>query len=302
MSKLLLPRRRVRDPLRRATRLAVVSLLAAALVAWVPALTAAWNQGAAEATLWQLTNGDRANNGLRPVQQQSTLVSLARWRSKDMIVRNYFSHTVLGTNQMVFHWYDLNGLNYVWAGENIGWNSGYPDSDSPVSVNNAFMASSEHRGNILNPVWTHGGVGAYGQDNVTWQGKLRSPRMYTQLFMQARSSPPAPRPTPKPAPPPPAPKPISPPPKPVAKAKPKPSSAAHKPAPTARAVPLSARAVMKGGDRWQMAAGYVLTREPFERNAPDGSVELIAYRVEAPAPAERGFFETVLGTLLGFFL
>src|SRR6476659_6506130 len=126
----LLHRRHVRHPLRRAGGLATASLLVAALIAWIPAVTAAWNQSSAEATLWQLTNGDRVNNGVRPVQQHSTLVSIARWRSRDMVVNNYFSHNIPACGGcLVFHYYDTNGLVYQWAGENIGWNSGYSDPD-----------------------------------------------------------------------------------------------------------------------------------------------------------------------------
>jgi Cysteine-rich secretory protein family len=296
----LLPRRHP-NPIRRASALAGVALMSAALLAWTPGLVAAWNQGSAEATLWQLMNGDRVNNGRRPVQSNATLVSLARWRSKDMIQRDYFSHTVLGTNYMVFHWYDLNHLSYVWGGENIGWNSGYSDADSVVSINNAFMASSEHRANILEPTWTHGGVGAYGADNITWQGKLRSPRMYTELFMQAKSS--APPPAPKPTPPPPAPKPTAAPAAPAPKATPKPTAkpkSAPAATPSPDVVPLGASAVMEAGDRWQVGAGYLLAREPFERAPLSGGTVLAAYRIDAPAPRDRGFFETVMGTLLGF--
>ena len=300
----LLHRRRVRHPLRRAGGLATLSLLVAAFIAWTPAIAAGWNQSAAEATLWQLTNGDRVNNGVRPIQQHSTLVSIARWRSKDMIVNDYFSHNIPACGGcLVFHYYDTNGLSYQWAGENIGWNSGYSDPDSAVAVNNAFMASSEHRGNILNPVWVYGGIGAYGADNVVWQGKLRSPRMYTELFMQPKSAapPPAPKPTAQPAPQPkPVPAPTSAPKataKPVKKATPKPSAT---PAPLE--LPEGGIAKMQAADRWMVGAGNLLARDPYEREPLGASVQLTAYRIDAPAPADRGFFETVLGTLLGFFL
>jgi uncharacterized protein YkwD len=292
------------NPIRRATSLAGTTLIVAALLAWTPGIAAGWNQSAAEATLWQLMNGDRVNNGLRPVLSNGTLVSLARWRSKDMIVRNYFSHIILGTNYQVFHWYDLNHLNYAWGGENIGWNSGYADGDSAVAINTAFMNSASHRENILNPVWTHGGVGAYGADNITWQGKLRSPRMYTELFMQARS---APAPTPKPKPPP-APKPTPRPAAPRPAATPRPSAAAPKAqasptaAPTPDLTPLAAQAVMRAGDAWTIGSGYLLARDPFERELLVAQNVVTGYRIDAPAPADRGFFETVLGTLLSFVL
>ena len=184
----------------RALGLAGTALMAAALLAGNPQPTTGWNQGAAEATLFQLMNGARVNNGRRAVQQHSTLVSLARWRSKDQVDRDYFSHTIKGTNSLVYHWYDLNGLQYSWAGENIGWNNGYSDEDSPVAIHEGFMNSPGHRANVLDPSFTHGGVGAYAKDNVMFLGVQRSPRFYTELFMTAASAPPPPPPDDNPPP------------------------------------------------------------------------------------------------------
>jgi uncharacterized protein YkwD len=180
-----LPRRVVA----RTSMLAFGALLAAGLLTFnAPSSASGWNQGSAEATLWQLMNGARVNNGRAPVQQHATLVSLAQWRSRDMIQRDYFDHTILGTNCLVYCYYDSNGLAWVWGGENIGWNSGLDDSYSPVRVHEAFMESPSHRENVLNPVFTHGGVGAYGADNQMFQGYVQNTRMYTELFLQAPSS------------------------------------------------------------------------------------------------------------------
>ena len=99
---------------------------------------------------------------------------------------------ILGTGYQVYHWYDLNGLQYDWGGENIGWNNGYSDADSPVAIHQGFMDSPGHRANILEPSFTHGGVGAYAKDNVMFLGKQRSPRFYTELFMDAASAAPPP--------------------------------------------------------------------------------------------------------------
>ena len=130
-----LPRsRRAHRVVARTVGLAASTLLAAAMIAWSPQVVSGWNQGAGEATLWQLLNGARVNNGMGPLQQHATLVSLARWRSKDMIQRDYFAHEILGSGCQVYCWYDSNGLSYVWAGENIGWNSGLADNQSAVAV------------------------------------------------------------------------------------------------------------------------------------------------------------------------
>jgi hypothetical protein len=160
---------------------------ATALTATTPSGTTGWNQGSAEATLWQLLNGSRVNNGRAPLQSQGTLVGLARWRSSDMLQRSYFSHTIPGCGCLVYAYYDSNGLSYAWAGENIGWNSGASDADSPIRVHEGFMASPGHRTNVLDARFTHGGVGAAAADNISFLGSTLSPRMYTELFLQAKS-------------------------------------------------------------------------------------------------------------------
>jgi hypothetical protein len=286
--------------------LAATALMAAVLLAGSgPATAAGWDQASAEATLWQLLNGTRANNGLNVLVQHGTLVGIARWRSQDMIERNYFSHDVLGTGYQVYHWYDLNGLSWSMGGENIAWNNGYSDADSPVAAHNGFMGSPGHRANILGS-WTHGGVGAWAADNVQFLGALRSPRVYTELFMVAAGS----------APPPsgggggggtggggggtggggggggvayqPAPAPTLPP----------------------RVVPAPARPTsaepLDGSGQLVHAAGLSLPARAWagvdSRGAPLQSPTFTSLRVEAPSAVDRGVFETVLGALMGFLL
>ena len=192
--------RRPRRVVARTLGFGISALTAAALLTWSPMAAGGWNQGSAEATLWQLLNGSRSNNGMAPLQQHGTLVSLARWRSSDMLAKDYFSHTIAGCGCLVYAYYDSNGLGYQWAGENIGWNSGLSDSSSPVSVHENFMGSAGHRANVLDPRFTHGGVGAAAADNKMFQGYVQNTRMYTELFLQASGS--APPPAPAPAPPP----------------------------------------------------------------------------------------------------
>ena len=185
----------------RALSLGVACLSLAALLAWTPAVASGWNQGSAESTLWQLMNGARINNGVGPVQSHATLVGIARWRSSDMLARDYFSHTIPGCNCLVYAYYDSNGVAWEWAGENIGWNSGLSDAQSPVSVHEQFMNSPGHRANVLDPRFTHAGVGAAAADNQMFQGYVQNTRMYTELFLDPPSAPaPAPQPAPQPAP------------------------------------------------------------------------------------------------------
>jgi uncharacterized protein YkwD len=286
----------------KALGLSGAALLAAALMAWSPQVATGWNQSSAESTLWQLMNGDRVNNGLSPLLQNSTLVSLARWRSKDMIQRDYFSHTIKGTSYQVYHYMDADGLKYEWAGENIGWNNGYSDADSPIKMNEGFMGSPEHRANILEPSWTHGGVGAYGADNIMWGGKLRSPRMYTELFMQAKAAS-TPAPTPKPTP--------VPTPRPTVAPTPRPTVApTARPTPAPTASPSEDVTATEVPSSSPSAAGSTLVSGAHHRPGPNQwrpfavamPEVLVTYRVEAAASTNRGLFESVLGSLLGFFL
>lgn len=296
-----------RHTVARALGLAGTAFMAAALLAGNPEPATGWNQGAAEATLFQLMNGARVNNGLRAVQQNSTLVGLARWRSQDQVDRDYFDHYIKGTGYQVYHWYDTNGLQYSWAGENIGWNNGYSDADSPVAIHEGFMASPDHRHNVLEPSFTHGGVGAYAKDNVMFLGKLRSPRFYTQLFMTAASSPPPPPPDDNPPPPPSG-----------------GGSTSTSPAPTATKHERSAKALRvedpaapRPSDRMDgptLVAGApdapaadatrrlaVITQDSPVASSATAQVAT-RFRVEAAAAPDRGLFETVMGSLLGFVL
>jgi uncharacterized protein YkwD len=285
----------------RAIALSGTTLLAAALLAWAPPPTTAWNQSSAEATLWQLLNGDRTNNGLAPLTQHSTLVSIAQWRSKDMVDRDYFSHTILGTSYQVYHWYDTNGLSWTSGGENIGYNVGYSDANSPVAINDGFMNSAGHRANILNTSWTHGGVGAYGADGVSWGGSVRNIRMYTEDFIKLKSgSPPPPPPTPKPT--------AKPTPKPTPRPTPRPTAA---PTPTlvptqvptevpATAEPTPTPVGSTPGDLGSASSQPTDGESPGASAAPGTAVNPL--RIESADAADRGIFETVIASLLGFFL
>jgi len=286
------------------------ALFAAGLLTWTPSAVTGWNQGAAEGTLWQLMNGARVNNGMAPLQQHSTLVGLARWRSQDMLNRDYFSHTIAGCGCQVYAYYDQNGLNYVWGGENIGWNSGLADGDSPVAVHNNFMASAGHRANVLNTGWTHAGVGGAAADNQAFQGYVQNTRMYTELFMQAAGAAPAPAPATAPAPA----RPAAAAPAPASRTAPAPVAAAAAPV-----EPTPAEVVVDAPRRPSSAAidGTAELVSPARSFASfvlsvarAAATEIVATAPEPPidrgievAAAETpdpGFFDDVIGELIGF--
>ena len=80
----------------------------------LPRTAAAWDAGSFSSTsekqLVSLTNRSRAAAGLRALKVDSTLTSIARWRSKDMITRNYFSHNIPPGGYNVFQVLDTEGL------------------------------------------------------------------------------------------------------------------------------------------------------------------------------------------------
>ncbi len=146
---------------------------------------------AAESQLVALTNQARTSRGLPALKVDWALTSIARWRSKDMIVRDYFSHDIPSPpGGRVFNEMDRRGYCYSLAGENIGWNN-YPDDVATQQIQQMFMASSGHRANILGSRWDHIGVGAYKGST----GK----KVWTVLFADKCGSAPAPNSTAKPA-------------------------------------------------------------------------------------------------------
>ena len=151
------------SPRRTALAIALLFGLTSVFTFAVPASTLAWDSGAfsasSEADLVAMTNRARANAGLKSLRVDSTLTSVARWRSKDMIDRDYFSHTIPGYGKV---WDKLTAIGYCYnvAGENIGWNN-YPDDIATAAIQQMFMNSAGHRANILGTAWDVIGVGAY---------------------------------------------------------------------------------------------------------------------------------------------
>ena len=123
--------------------------------------------------LFTLINQDRAQNGLPALRWNAQLSAVGEsapyggcgftvaGRAQDMIQRNYFSHTICGT-QNVFNVLNADGVRYSSAGENIGWESGYTDPTQAAQyLNTEFMNSPDHRANILNAGYTDVGVGSF---------------------------------------------------------------------------------------------------------------------------------------------
>ncbi len=136
------------------------------LIAPTPVL--GWDPGAfskaSEDQLVALQNQARASAGLRTLKPDPTLQAAARWRAKDMAQRDYFGHTIKGTDRKVF-WYLQYKYDYCFkvAGENLGtvtWEGASAEEVSAWAFD-AWMNSAGHRAAILGEAWDSIGVGAY---------------------------------------------------------------------------------------------------------------------------------------------
>lgn len=123
-----------------------------------------------ETQVIQLVNKERAARGLTMLKTNWELSRVARYKSQDMINKNYFGHTS-PTYGTPFQMMESFGLRFSSAGENIAYGQ-----RTPQEVMTAWMNSPGHRANILSASYTHIGVGAAKKANGTLY--------WTQLFMK----------------------------------------------------------------------------------------------------------------------
>ena len=116
-----------------------------------------------ESEVIRLVNEIRRENGLKPLTANWELSRVARYKSEDMANNRYFSHTspTYGTPFQMIRSF---GLTYRSAGENIAYGQ-----RTPAAVVDAWMNSSGHRANILNPSFTQIGVGYCASGNYWTQ-------------------------------------------------------------------------------------------------------------------------------------
>jgi len=118
----------------------------------------------------RLINVERAKYGLAALSTNWELSRVARYKSQDMVNKNYFSHTS-PTYGSPFTMMQNFGLKFSAAAENIAYGQ-----RTAQEVVNAWMNSAGHRANILSAAYTHTGVGAAKKANGTLY--------WTQMFMK----------------------------------------------------------------------------------------------------------------------
>lgn len=109
---------------------------------------------AQEENAFLLLSQDRAANGRPALRLDPALCDLARLKSRDMFLNNYFSHTspTYGTAAQMLSAY---GYAYTSVGENIAHHATVEKAQA------AFMSSAGHRQNLLGSQWTAVGIGIW---------------------------------------------------------------------------------------------------------------------------------------------
>ena len=125
---------------------------------------------AAEQRMLALVNAERRREGLAPLKMDPQLQQVARAHSRDMYMRDYFSH-VSPEGNSAFDRLRAAGVNFLAAGENIAF---APDVNS---AEQSLYSSPEHRANLLAPDYVRIGIGV-----------IKAPgyeEMFTQEFADA---------------------------------------------------------------------------------------------------------------------
>ena len=103
-------------------------------------------------TLVDETNQNRVANDLPALTVSPLLQAAAQEKADDEAANHYFAHTS-PSGLTPWYWFQQVGYGFEYAGENLAVN--FSDSQD---VTNAWMNSTEHRANILNPNFTQIGI------------------------------------------------------------------------------------------------------------------------------------------------
>jgi uncharacterized protein YkwD len=128
-----------------------------------------------ERRIFQLTNEARRQNRLPPLDLDNALAAKAREKSDDMLAKNYFSHTGPDGKTLKDRLQEEKPAsirNIFQMGENIYMGSRL-DYTVDVKIQarlivDGWMTSPGHRRNILDPNYTHLGVGVSARDKMCY--------------------------------------------------------------------------------------------------------------------------------------
>ena len=117
-----------------------IALLAIALAGCMPADAQ---------TFLDRTNALRKTEGVRPLYEHPALTEKAEAWARHMAATGRLEHSTLSAG--------LSSIAWTALGENVGYSS--PTSNTLLTIHRAFVSSAGHRRNLVNPIYTHMGVG-----------------------------------------------------------------------------------------------------------------------------------------------
>jgi len=103
--------------------------------------------------LYSLINSYREENGLKTLNISDNLMNSAKYKSADIIDKDYWSHTS-PSGQTFRHLMNRFGYSYTLAGENLAF--GYESSNQ---VFTSWKDSPTHNSVLLHPEFEHFGIG-----------------------------------------------------------------------------------------------------------------------------------------------
>ncbi len=140
----------------------------------------------------ELTNRARRAKGLPPLIKDDELTNVARAYSDDMLVRRFFDHTTPDGVTFDARISDHYPHRVRYMGENIWYASGYNPGNAQrlaKEIVDDWMSSPGHRDNLLDPDFTHLGVGVSARHHTIratqeFVGKSKG-FIFRELFSQA---------------------------------------------------------------------------------------------------------------------
>jgi uncharacterized protein YkwD len=100
-------------------------------------------------TFFDRTNSLRRSQGVAALQESGTLTNKAEDWARHMAATGRLEHSTLSAG--------LGSLRWTALAENVGYST--PTSNTLLTIHNNFVRSGPHYANLVNPKFTHMGVG-----------------------------------------------------------------------------------------------------------------------------------------------
>jgi hypothetical protein len=115
-------------------------------------------------TLLDATNNERTKNDEQPLTLDTQLASAAQAKADDMVRNNYWAHNS-PDGKTPWTFITASGYQYQRAGENLAY--GFANVNDSIA---GWMASPEHRDNLLNGAYRNVGFGIATSPDYVGQG------------------------------------------------------------------------------------------------------------------------------------